>query len=59
MMNNSQPQVDNFKSRTSPTKNSPVVSAIMGIMNNHAIDNGDVDFHPSKFPAESNSEYVP
>ena len=39
-----------LKSRTSPTKNSPVVSAIMVGINNHAIDNGDVKVQPSEFP---------
>ena len=31
----------------------------MGRIINHAIDNGDIEFHPSEFPVESNSEYVP
>ena len=32
-----------------PPKNIPVVSSITGIINHHAIDNGDVDVHPSEF----------
>ena len=44
---------------TSPPKTSPVVSAIVGILNHHAIDNGDVEVHPSDFPFGSNSESVP
>ena len=47
-----------FKSRTSPPKTIPVVSAIMGRLNHHTIDNGDVEVHPSYFPVESNSESV-
>ena len=43
----SQPPESQFKSSTSPTKTSPVVSDIMGIINHHAIDNGDVGVHPS------------
>ena len=35
-----------------------MVSAIMGRLNNHAIDNGDVEVHPSEFPVEFNSGYV-
>ena len=31
----------------------------MGILNHHAIDNGEVEVHYSEFPVESNSEYVP
>ena len=29
-----------------PPKTSPVISAIMGILNHHAIDNRDVEVHP-------------
>ena len=42
---NSQPPADHFKPRTYPTKTSPVVSSIMGRLNNHSIDNGDVEVH--------------
>ena len=31
----------------------------MGRVNNYAIDNGDVEVHPSEFPDESHSESVP
>ena len=31
----------------------------MGILNHHAIDNGDVEVQPSEFLFESNSESVP
>ena len=43
----------------SPPKISPVVSAIMGGLNHHAIDNGDVEVHPSEFTVKSNSESIP
>ena len=56
---NSQPPEDNFKYRTYPSKTSTVVSDIMGRLNHHAIDNGDVEVHPSEFPVEYNCEYVP
>ena len=56
---NSQPPVDHFKSRTSPTKTSHVFSAIMGRLNHSSIDNVDVEVHPSEFPFESNYECVP
>ena len=39
---NRQPPEVYFKSRTSSHKTSPVVSDIMGRLNYHAIDNGDV-----------------
>ena len=55
----SQPPAAYFKSRTSPPKTSPVFSDIMGRLNNHAIDNADVEFHPSEFLVEYNYEYVP
>ena len=47
---NSQPPPAHLKSRTSPPKTSPVVLAIMVRLNIHAIDNGDVEVHPSDFP---------
>ena len=55
---NIQPPEAHFKSRISPPQTSLVVSAIMGIINNHAIDNGYVEVLPSYFPVESNSESV-
>ena len=42
-----------------PPKTSLLVSPIMGRLNHHAIDNGDVEVHPSDFSAESNPENVP
>ena len=41
-----------------PPPKSPVVSAIMGRLNYHTIDSGDVEVKPSNFPVESNSESV-
>ena len=55
---NSQPTAANSKSRTSPSKTNPVISAIMGRLNHHAIDNGDVEVPNSDFPVESHSESV-
>ena len=48
-----------FKSRTSPTKTSTMVSDIMGGLNHHDIDNGNVEVQNSEFPFEYNSESVP
>ena len=56
---NSQLRAFHFKYRTYPPKTSPVVFAIMGRLNHHAIDNGDVEFHTSEYAFKSNSEYVP
>ena len=53
---NSQHIEDHFKYRTSPPKTSPMVLDIVGRMNHHAIDNGDVEVNPSEFLFESNSE---
>ena len=53
-----QPTADHFKATTYPPKINPVVSAIMGILKYHSINNGDVEVHPSEFPFESNSVYV-
>ena len=39
---NSQPPEARFKYSTSPSKTNPVISAIMGRLNHHTIDNGDV-----------------
>ena len=44
--NSQHPEV-HFKSRTSPLKTSPVVLAIIGRLNRHAVDNGDVEVRPS------------
>ena len=47
-----------LKYQTSPPKTSPVVSAILGRLNHHVIDNCDVEVYPSEYPFESTSEYV-
>ena len=44
---------------TFPPNTSPVVSDIMGRLNHHYIDNGDVEVQPSEFLVKSNSECVP
>ena len=46
---NIKPPVANFKPRNYPYNTSPVVSAIMGRLNNHSIDNGDVKVHTNIF----------
>ena len=56
---NSQSPEPHYKYRTSYPKTSFVVSTIMGTLDNHTIDNGDVYFHPSEFPIEYNYEHVP
>ena len=55
---NIQPPELHFKPFTCPPKTSPVISAIMGVLNHHAVDNGDVNVYTSDYPLESNSEYV-
>ena len=50
---------NHFKSRTSTSKTSSVVSAITGRLNHNTIDNGDVKVHYSYFTVESNSKLVP
>ena len=52
---NSQPPAAHFKSRSSPSRTNPVVSAITGKMNHHAIDNGDIT---SDVPVESSYDSV-
>ena len=56
---NIQPPEAQFKSRTYPPKTSPVLSDIMGRLYHNAIDNSDVEVHPSDFPVEFNSKSVP
>ena len=56
---NRQPPVAHFKPIISPPKISPVVSAIMGRLNNCSIDNGDAEIHNSEIQLESNYESVP
>ena len=48
---NSQPTAAHFKSRSSPSRTNPMVSAIMGKLNHHAIDNG--------VPVDSSYDYIP
>ena len=55
---NSQPPAAHFKSRTSPSKTNPAISAIMGRLNCNSIDNGDVEVHISEFLVESHPESV-
>ena len=47
---NIQPPAAHLKSRSSPSRTNPVVSALMGKLNHHAIDNGDIT---SDVPVES------
>ena len=56
---NIQPPAAHFKSRTSPSRTNLVVLAILGKLNHHVIDNGDVKISTSDFPVESNYESVP
>ena len=53
---NSQPPAAHFKSRSSTSRTNTVLSAIMGKMNHHAIDNGDIT---SDDPVESSYDSVP
>ena len=55
---NIQPSAVHFKSQISPPKTSPVVLAIMGILNHHAIDNGDAKVYNSEYPLEYTSDSV-
>ena len=53
---NIQPPAAHLKSRSSPSRTNPVFSAIMGKLNHHAIDNGDIN---SDVPVESIYESIP
>ena len=53
---NSQPPAAHFKSRSSPSRTNPLVSAIIGKLNHHAINNGDIT---SDVPVESSYDSVP
>ena len=55
---NSQHPEDHFKSRSSTSITNPVISVIMGKLNHHAIDNGDVKITTSEVPVESNYDSV-
>ena len=54
-----QPPSDHFKYRTSPSRTNPVISAITGKLNYHAIDSGDVKIPTSDFLFEYKFESVP
>ena len=54
----SQPPAYHLKSTTSPSRTNPLISDIIGELNHHAIDNGDVKIPTSDFPVESNYESV-
>ena len=56
---NIQPLTVYLTFRNYPPNNSPVFLAIMGILNNHVVDNGDVEVYPSEYPFLSNSDSVP
>ena len=53
---NSQPPAAHFKSRSSPSRTNHVVSAIMGKLDHHSIDNGDIT---SDVPVKSSYDSVP
>ena len=53
---NIQPQEARFKSSSSPSRTNPVVSDIMGEINHHAINNGDIT---SDVPVDSSYDSVP
>ena len=55
---NSQPPEAHFKSRSSPSRTNPVILAIMGKINHHAINNGDIKIPTSEVPVESNYDSV-
>ena len=46
---NSQPPAAHFKTSNSPPNTSTVLSAIIGRLNNHEVDNGDVNCHLSEY----------
>ena len=56
---NSQPLEAHFKFRSSTSRTNPVISAIMGKLNHHAINNGDIQIPTSDVPVESNYDSVP
>ena len=55
---NIQPLEFHFKYRTPNPNTSPVILDLMGRLNNHAVDTGDVYFYTSEYPLEYISEYV-
>ena len=54
-----QPPLYHFKYSTSHPKTSTVILATMGRLDHNAIDNGDVEVHPSEYIFESTSESIP
>ena len=56
---NSQPLSFIFKYQTSPPKTIPVVFDVMGRLNHHSNDNGDVEVYPLEYTFESTSDSVP
>ena len=52
---NSQPPADHFKSRSSTSRTNPVVSAIIGNLYYHAIDNVDIN---SDVPVDSSYDSI-
>ena len=56
---NSQTLAAHFKARSYPSRTNTVISAIMGKLSHHAIDNGDVKITTSDVQVESNNDLVP
>ena len=56
---NSQPPAVHFKYRTSTSKTNLVISDIIGRLNHHDTDNGDVKVPTLEFPVKSHSESFP
>ena len=56
---NSQPLAVHFKYHTRLTKTITMVLAIMGILNHHDIDNGDVEVYTSGYTLESTPDSFP
>ena len=55
---NRQPPAAHFKYMSSPSRTNSVVSTIVGKLNHHTIDNGDVKITTSDVPVESNNDSV-
>ena len=55
---NIQPLAYHFKSSSYPSRTKPVISAIMGKLNHHAMDNNDVKVPTLDVPVESNYDSV-
>ena len=54
-------KLQKLSSNPSPLLPTPVMwfQTSWGGLNHHAINNGDIEVHPSMFPVEFNSESVP